>query len=130
MKLDSDTLKATLSFETYAGVKYNNLKFLAILDAGTVNDLGQDPFAKHMQNLPYLPDPKPEAYTDYDYALFRDAEGKKTYLGIPWVRESSIVDNGRPDYQMLIISPTQAQLDSLRSMAVASGIENFTLKAI
>lgn len=130
MKLDSSSLQATLSFETYAGVKYNNLKFLAILDAGTVTALGTDAFGLHLQNLPYLPDPKPEAYTDYSYALFRDAEGKKTYLGIPWVREDSIVNKGQPDYQMLILAPTPAQLDSLRSMAIASGIENFTLKAI
>lgn len=130
MKLESATLQTTLSFETYAGVKYNNLKFLAILDAGSVIALGQDPVGLHLQNLPYLPAPKPEAYSDYSYALFRDAEGKRTYLGIPWIREDSIINKGQPDYQMLILAPTQAQLDSLRSMAIASGIENFTLKAI
>lgn len=130
MKLESSTLQSTLSFETYAGVKYNNLKFVAILDAGTVSTLGQDPLGLHLQNLPYLQDPKPESHTDYSYVLFLDAEGKKTYLGIPWIREGSIVNKGQPNYLMTIIAPTPEQLSSLRSMAIASGIENFTIKAI
>lgn len=130
MKLDSTTLQATLSFETYAGVKYNHMKFIGMIDAVTMMTLGQDAVGLHLQNKPYLPDPKPEAYTDYSYAIFVGSEKQRVYLGVPWVREDSIVNNGQPNYMMTIIAPTPAQLDTLRSMAVASGIENFTLKAI
>jgi hypothetical protein len=130
MKLDSETIDATLSFETHAGVKYNHLKFTGLIDAATMLALGQDPVGLHLQNKPYLPDPKPEAYTDYKYAMFVGADKQRVYLGVPWVREDSIVNNGQPNYIMTIIAPTPAQLDTLRSMAVASGIENFTLKAV
>ena len=128
MKLDSDAFNTTLSFETYAGVKYNNLKFLSLLDSATMQDVGQDPVAGHLQNVVYLPEPQPEAYTDYMYAKFVDAEGNRTYLGVPWVREDSIVNNGTPDVLIMLKAPTQAQIDTMRSIAIASGIENFTVK--
>lgn len=129
MKLISTNYGKTLTFDTYSGIKYANLKFVSLLDPDTaINFL--DIHAEHIQNMPYMKDPKPTLATDYSYAKFVSADGKKIYLGVPWVNEDSITLNSVPNYRMTLIAPTQDQLDSLKSMAIASGIENFTLEAI
>ena len=129
MKLDSDAINQTLSFETYAGEKYSNLKFLSLLDPDTAM-MYDDVVAKHLQNRPYLPDPVPTAYSEYLYALFKNAEGKKTCLGIPWIRESSIISNEQPNYRIDLTAPTKEQVDSFKSMLSASGIENFKISIV
>ena len=129
MKLDSDAINQTLSFETYAGVKYSNLKFISLLDPDTAG-VYIDAVALHLQNRPYLPDPVPTAYSDYLYGLFKDAEGSKICLGVPWVREASIVTNDQPNYRIDLTAPTKAQVDSFKSMLAASGIENFKISIV
>jgi len=130
MKLISTNIGKTMTFQTFSGIKYSNQKLVALLDATTVEALGQDPIAGHIQNLPYMKDPKPGAYTDYLYAKFTDADGTPLYLGIPWTDEDSIVQNTTPNYVITLVGPEQAQVDSLKSMMIANGIENFTIKAV
>lgn len=128
MKLISDNFDKTLSFETFMGQKYRGLIFTDLLSARTVVDLGFDAAALHRQHLNFNPEGMPDDYTKYKYARFVDAETNVTYLGVPWVRETSIIENSSPDYELILKEPTQDQLDSLRSMVVASGIENFVLQ--
>lgn len=127
MKLSSTNVGKTMTFQTYAGVKYKNLKLVSLLDADTVASLGKDPQAKHIQNMPYMKDPKPVNYYDYLYAKFVDADGKAEYLGIPWVDEDSIVATNTPNAQLTLTAPSQEQLDSLKSYLTANGYENWTL---
>lgn len=130
MKLDDDALNKTLSFETVLGVKYNNLKFTDNLSALTLIALGQDPEALHQQYREKLPPGTPDDYRLYRYAKFEQVSGGPIFLGIPWVKEDSIEENEHPNYGGIFRSITAAQLDSLRTMITASGIEDFELYII
>lgn len=130
MKLDSTNVGKTISFETVAGEKINNLKLVSIPDAATVLALGGDPVAKHRQYLPYIPDPKPLQYTDYLYAKFLDADGKSWYYGIPWIKPTSIVENSNVTYLFRCRNASTEQIDSIKQMMVKSGIEDFTVEVL
>jgi hypothetical protein len=126
--LDSVTLNKTITFDTYEGVRHKNLRFVAILDAGTVTALGFDAAAKHMQNYPYLPSGVPDTYTGYSYGKFLDADNKVYYFGIPWVKPASITENANPVRLITLRNSDDATVASLRSMMIAHGIEDFTIE--
>lgn len=131
MKLTQDNYGKTLSFETVAGEKFNNLRFISLPDADIVKELGQDPQAKHQQYWPYINDGTPNNYRAYSYAKFIDANDKPQYFGVPWIRESSIVENSSPATRITLpAGTTQDQIDSVRSMIIAAGIEGFTVETL
>lgn len=72
----------------------------------------------------------PADYRDYMYGKFSRSDGSTFFLGTPWVKESSIIENDSPSYIMTLLNPTPQQVESLRQMAVASGIENFKIEMI
>lgn len=129
MKLDTDAIDKTLSFELYSQVKYSNMKFTDIISASTMLALGQDPQAAHIQNLPFLTNVSDD-YRQIKYGMFINADNEKVYLGLPWIKEDSVVENDSPVYQITFKQLTQAQLDSVRSMLTASGIEDFTIATL
>lgn len=131
MKLVSENTGKTLTFETVAGEKYSNLKFVSLPDADMVADTGYDPMARHTQYWPYINDGTPNDYRAYPYAKFINAENKAVYFGIPWIRESSIVENSSPATMFTFpAGTTAAQIDNVRAMCLASGIEGFTVTTL
>lgn len=130
MKLDSNAIGKVVSFDTYEGKKLKNLKLISLLDGATMLAIGQDPVAGHKQNLPYLPAPKPVAYTEYLYAKFADIEGKSSYYGVPWVKESSIVVNANPGRIIRMPTAMAEQIESVKEMMVKAGIEDFTIESM
>lgn len=129
MQLNSDTLKKTLTFDTWEGIRHKNYRFVAILDAETVMALGFDAPAKHQQNYPYLPAGAPDSYSAYSYAKFMTGDNAIVYLGIPWVKATSIVENNNPT-TLIRVKATQAELTSLRSMMIAHGMVDFTFETL
>lgn len=130
MQLNSAARGKVLNFETWDGVQFRNLKFLAELDIGTILALKIDAPALHQQYAPYLPDGSPETYLDYPYAKFSDFDGKNVYLGIPWIKEVSIVEVTAVDYTIKLRAPTQEQITNLRAMMVQNGIADFTISPL
>lgn len=130
MNLDQELIQKTLTFETYDGVLWRNYKLLSILDPATVLALGYDAPAKHIQHYPFLPAGTSDNWQDYMYAKFSLAGGTVEYLGVPWVKPTSIVINDNPSVNILVRNPSPQQLTSLRSMMVASGIEDFEISYI
>lgn len=130
MNLDNNAVGKTLSFETVSGEKYRNLKLLSFPDGATVAALGEDPVAKHKQYLPFIPDPKPLAYTDYLYTRFVDADGKAFYFGVPWIKPTSIEENSNVTYLFRVRNATTEQLNSVKVMMTKSGIEDFSVEVL
>lgn len=130
MNLDMNAIGKTVSFETVAGEKINNLKFITPIDATSVLRFGEDPIAKHKQYLPFIPDPKPVNYTDYLYAKFVDADGKEKYYGIPWIKPTSIVENSDVTYLFRVKNASLEKIESVKQMMVKSGIEDFTVEVL
>lgn len=127
MEIDQNAVGTTLSFQTFDGAQYKNLKLLALLDSGTVVALGYDAVAGHHSQYPYLPPGTPDNFQQYMYGKFVDANQAITYLGVPWIKPSSVVANENPNYVLLLRNPTPQQVDSVRSMLIASGIEDFEI---
>lgn len=130
MQLNSDALNKTITFDTYEGVRYKNVRFIGILDAGSVVALGFDAAAKHMQNYPYLPPGVPDSYTGYSYAKLVNANNETLYMGIPWVKPASITENANPVRLITLRNSDDNTLASLRSMMIAHGIEDFTIETM
>lgn len=130
MKLDSNAIGKTLSFDTVAGEKLKNLKLVSLPDASTLLELGIDVVAKHKEYLPYIANPKPVSHTAYLYAKFVDTNGNRQYYGIPWIKESSVIVNSNPGRIIRMPTATEEQIESLKTMMVKSGIEDFTIEAI
>lgn len=123
--LTEDHFDKILHFETYIGGRYKNMRFSALLDARTVMQLGFDAPALHQQNIGSLPPGVPNDFRAYRYALFYDVQNKPTYLGVPWVRDSSITENDEAPYLFTVWGIDALTADSIRSMLIAHGVEQF-----
>lgn len=130
MNIDQSLVNSVITFEAYSGEQFKNRKLLSILDSGTVLALGFDAAAAHHQNFPYMPQGTSDDFQSYMYAKFIDSSQTVTFLGVPWIKPSSVVVNDNPDYQIVIKNPTPQQLNSVRSMLTASGIEDFEIKIL
>lgn len=111
--------------------RYTNVRFVGILDFATVTALSYDAVAGHAQMFPYATGSEiPKDYREYDYGKFIRDDNTVVYLGLPWVKASTITENNQPSYNVLLIAPEAAQVESLRQMMVASGIEKFEISIV
>jgi hypothetical protein len=126
MLLNSDSLDKTISFESVAGEKFNNLKFTEIFSASTVMSFKFDAPAKHTQYFPYLTDGTPDSYTAYKYAKFLYPDGTVLYMGMPWVRADSIVENDSPT-RIITLPPTVTndQFETIKSFLTTLNIDDY-----
>lgn len=123
MPLNESFKGKTLSFELSSGIRYTNYKLLALLDVGTVVAVGFQAAGEHHQNYPYMPPDSPDDFTAYAYAKFVDPENKILYVGVPWIKEGSITVLDTVNYNCLLLNPTTAEMETFRSILVASGFE-------
>jgi len=131
VSITSNDIGKIYSFSTYDGVQHRHLKFSALLDADTLLMLGVDVQSKHASIYPYLPEGSPSSYKDYVYGKFVDLTGNKFfYFGVPCIREDSLVEDGQPSYRITLRNLDSNKLNSVRSMLVASGVEDFTIEQI
>lgn len=125
MSLTPEDVNKRFSFETYLKVQFHNMVFLSLLDAATLEELGQDPRAEHAQIYPSLPPGAPQSYRDYLYAKFENLQGQRIYMGIPWINPTTLVEVGSNVATITIRNYTQEQLDTIRSMLPGLGITDF-----
>jgi hypothetical protein len=130
MQLNDNSIDKTLSFEDVLGIQYKNLKFTDILSASTVSALGKEPAVWHQSYRTALPAGVEDDYRAYKYAKFVSASGEYTYIGIPFVKQTSIIENASPAKRYTFESLTPDQERSLNAMLTASGIENFKVETI
>lgn len=86
---------ASVSFSVYAtpvlGDGYNNVKVLAIMDAETAKLCNIDPISLHAQIYPSLPSGTVNRYDGYLYVKLGLNNGQTTAIGLPWIREDTLV---------------------------------------
>lgn len=86
-------LDTTVSFDLYPvallGTGIKNAKVLSIVSAATANALGFDTIATHAAVYPTLPAGVPDAHDGYHYLQLRTSNGDITYVGLPWIKEST-----------------------------------------
>lgn len=86
-----------ISFEIYPtaqfGNNFQNVTLAAFLDANLVRILGFDIISNHQNVYPSLPAGVPNDPTQYSYVRIEFESGQHQYLGIPWIREDSVIVN-------------------------------------
>lgn len=108
IKLDS-----TVSFDLhpasilFASVK--NARVLALLSAQVVMRLGFDAPAMHALVYPTLPAGTPNNYDKYQYLCLRLASGQETFIGVPWIKETTYIEEVIRDITLHLqgVSPDQ-----------------------
>lgn len=111
-------LESTVSFDLYPahmlGTSIKNAKVLGIFNARIAMQLGHDAPAMHAIVFPTLPPGTPNGYDKYMYLYLKLASGGQTFIGLPWIKESTYVvemvrtvtlfiENISPDQQSLAI---------------------------
>lgn len=90
----SIVLKSTISFDLHApqilGTRCENAKVLALLDADSARSL-IDPIAMHANIYPFLPPGVPDDFDGYSYLKLRLASGETTAIGLPWIKDDTLV---------------------------------------
>lgn len=130
MALTSNDIGKRYNFETHLRFRFNNQVFLSILDAQTLLDLGQDVQAWHQQNIGVLPPGAPTSFRGYTYGKFQDSAGKISYVGLPWINPTTLVEISSVVTTITIPESTPEQIDSLRAMMQSIGIRNFTVSNV
>lgn len=108
IKLDS-----TVSFDLYpasilfASVK--NARVLSLLSAQVAMKLGYDAPAMHALVYPTLPPGTPNAFDKYQYIGLRLASGQETFIGVPWIKDTTYVEEVIRDITLRLqgVSPDQ-----------------------
>lgn len=99
---------------------FTNVKILADLDMSTARDLGWDVLALHTNLYPLIKDKGyPDDPSSYGYIRVQKENGSIVILGIPWIKEASIVVKQRnritvdiPDVGTNDIAIVKAALES------------------
>lgn len=89
-------LSSTVSFDLYPaaqlGTSLKNAKVLGLFDAATAMNLGFDAPAMHATVYPTLPPGTPNGHDKYAYVYLKLPSGEKTFIGLPWIKESTYTE--------------------------------------
>lgn len=127
LSLTEANFDKVLHFETYLNERHKHLKFVALLDAATVVELGYDAPAMHQQYIGALPPGIPNNWKAYKYAKFLDVQNRSVYFGVPWVKPASITEDDTAPYHITVWGVDATTMNSIRSMLIANGVEQFEI---
>lgn len=123
-------LKQTYTFEVYPnallGNGFKNVTVLAIMDQETANQQ-IDTQAMHVQVKPTLPVGSPSRPSDYNYVKLRLANGTTTIIGIPWIKQDTIVQVTSSVIRAVIAGVTPADVPRVRNCLVQNGFNNIEI---
>ena len=87
--------KSVVSFSVWPTAvlnsQYKNVKVLAVIDSSTARDLGTGVDEIHANVFGSLPSGTPNDPDAYLYVRIEFPSGQRQILGLPWIKESSIV---------------------------------------
>lgn len=116
LELSLIQLESTVSFDlhpaNYLGTSIKNAKVLAITNANVAQQLGFDAPAVHAAVFPSLPPGTPNGFDKYQYIYLKLTSGEKTFIGVPWIKEATYVEEMIRTVALFIenISPDQQTL--------------------
>ena len=124
--------KGIYSFEVYAapilGSSFANVTVLSSMTEEIARSSGFATAEMHAQVFPFLPAEAncPDDPTAYDYVLIKTLTGQKAFLGLPWIKASSII---QVDGQTLTMSSeglTASDVTKIRAAMAQMGYNGFT----
>lgn len=123
----------TYSFTTYPvgiiGANYDNVVALGTVNAEVARRTA-DIDALHAQVYPTLPVGTPNDPNAYNYLILKLPSGGTTILGIPWIREDTVVVKDTQTAQALIFGVSGEDLPKITNALVQSGYTNIQLTLV
>lgn len=113
-----------LSFELYPsniiGTKFENVIVLGLLDIDTAKGF-IDPVAMHVNVYPTLPPGVPDNPSQYQYLKVRHANGSISVIGIPWIKEDTLLINNKGTLTLVIDHVTPIDRERIIRALSANG---------
>ena len=123
-----------VSFDVYPatiiGARFKDVKVLGVFDKDTAAVLGIDPDAQHINVYPTLPDGVPDDPGEYEYVKVKHPNGSTSVLGVPWIREDTIMVSQRGTLTIVIADVTPQDKDRIVTAINANGyrVDKLSLK--
>lgn len=119
-------LNATVSFDYYPsqilGSGVVRAKVLAWMDADTAKFFGIDPIALHANVYPLLPPSTPNRYDGYPYVKLKLENGDVTAVGVPWIRDDTLVILTQTRARFTLENVTPDQITTALQALSANGL--------
>lgn len=130
---DKLVIKSILSFSVYPTAVLNstfkNVKVLGIIDSSMARDLGTGVDELHANVYNSLPAGTPNDPDAYLYVRIEFANGARQILGLPWIKESSIVISNYTVINAKISGVKPSDWDDILALLGANGYNQVELTA-
>lgn len=130
---DKLVIKSVVSFSVYPTAvlnsKFSNVKVLGIIDASIARALGTGVNELHANVFSSLPSGTPNDPDAYLYVRIEFPSGQTQILGLPWIKESSIVVSDYTVINAKIAGVTPADWDQILALLGANGYNQVELSA-
>ena len=131
--IESLKMGDVVSFDVFPtailGTSFKRVKVVGILDMDSAKQW-IDPVALHVNVFPTLPSGTPNDPSDYYYVKIKMIDGQVTCLGLPWIREESIVVHENSTIKLTIESVGVDDVEKIVRALAANGYAAIDVKLI
>lgn len=124
-------IKLTYSFAVIPTIvlngDYSSVYVLGVIDFETASKYA-DVQALHVNVYPYLDPTTPNDATAYSYLLFKTPNGITSALGLPWIREETIVLKEARTIRVTIGDASTPDVQRVRDALVQNGFNNLKIE--
>lgn len=130
---DKLVIKSIVSFSVYPTAvlnsQFKNVKVLGIIDSTMARDLGTGVDELHANVFSSLPGGTPNDPDAYLYVRVEFANGSRKILGLPWIKESSIVVSNYTVINAKISGVKPSDWDQILALLGSNGYDQVELTA-
>ena len=121
-------LNSTVSFQFYPsssilGLGMTNVKVLGWIHARFAQYIGVDPIAMHANVFPTLPAGTPNNFEGYPWIHLRLPNGTETAIGLPWIKDETLVIATTRKMQFTVDNVTPAGQELILRALAANGYQ-------
>ena len=85
----------------------------------------------HAQVFPTLPTSVPNDPMAYQWLLYKDASDKINFIGVPWIKEDTVVETGTYGIATVTVpNVTTADVERLRSLLAANNFQDVKINYV
>lgn len=130
--IDQSLLGKVVSFQIYPSAiitdEFTNVRLIGLINYEVATGY-IEPASMHANVYPTLPTGTPNDYRLYEYVIIRKADGKMTALGLPWIKEDTIVVAGSTDLQITIRGKSIDDIPRLRQILTTNNFTDFDISS-
>lgn len=124
-KVYTFTLYPSYVFDT----DFKNITALGVVDYEIASKYA-DIYPLHAQVYPSLPNGTPNDPKAYNYLLLKTTAGNTLAIGIPWIKESTIVLVESRTIQVLVGGVSASDIQSIRNALVQNGYNQLEITMV